>query len=58
YTEEIAAALDGRCRLFRIRAPQGRGEDGKKLGDWSDLGDEVLLDAITNTQRWEAVGHG
>lgn len=58
YAGEISAALAGRCRVFRIRAPQGRGDDGKKLGDWSDLGDEVLLDAITDTERWEAVGHG
>ncbi|MDP1918594.1 MAG: toprim domain-containing protein [Myxococcales bacterium] len=58
YAGEIAAALAGRCRVFRIRAPQGRGEDGKKLGDWSDLDDGVLLDAITDTQRWEVVGHG
>lgn len=55
YALEVLKVLDGRATVHRIRPPQGRDESGKKLGDWSDLPDEVLLDALTNVSRWEVV---
>lgn len=55
YALEALKALDGRAPVHRIRPPQGRDGSGKKLGDWSDLPDEVLLDALTNVSRWEVV---
>lgn len=55
YALEVAKALDGRAPVHRIRPPQGRDDEGRKLGDWSDLPDEELLEALTMVSRWEVV---
>lgn len=57
YAAEIRKALDWRVRVYRLRTPHGRASNGQKRGDWSDMPDADVLDAVSTDSRWE-VCHG
>jgi hypothetical protein len=55
YAAEVRAVLPSSVRVWRVKPPQGRGQDGKKRGDWSDLDDERAGQALLESGRWEAL---
>jgi hypothetical protein len=57
YAAELRGAIDWRVPMFRVRVPQARSPEGRKAGDWSDMSNPEVLEALTAQSRWE-VCHG
>lgn len=55
YAAEVRRALDWRTSVFRVRVPKARSPEGRKAGDWSDMSNGEVLEAITATSRWEVL---
>ncbi len=53
YAAELCEAVDRRVPVFRVRVPQARSPEGRKAGDWSDMSNVDVLDAIAG--KWEAL---
>lgn len=55
YAAEVRRALHWRTSVFRVRVPEARSPEGRKAGDWSDMSNGEVLEAITTTSRWEVL---